>query len=246
MQNLEKLTEIYKSDKYMEYQQKSIEQLEKAIENPSAPTADQPAAAAPTADQPAAPAAADNILTDAQLKEVTDMARIHGADNPDIVILEFSDFQCPFCQRHYEQKTLETVANKYDGKVGLAMLHFPLSFHQQAEPSARAAECVFAEGGSDAYYKFVHAVFTNKDLSKEGLLKDAEEAGVDSNKVGTCFDNGDYASDVQAQMALGQRLFRVSGTPGNVVLNLKTKKWVLVSGAQGPAAFENAVNQLLN
>jgi len=160
--------------------------------------------------------------------------------------LEFSDFQCPFCQRHYEQKTLETVANKYDGKVGLAMLHFPLSFHQQAEPAARAAECVFAEGGADAYYKFVHAVFTNKDLTKEGLVKDAEEAGVDANKVATCFDNGDHAADVQAQMALGQRLFRVSGTPGNVVLNLKTKKWILVSGAQGPAAFENAVNQLLN
>jgi len=91
------------------------------------------------------------------------------------------------------------------------------------------AECVFADKGVDGFYSFTSEVFTKKDLSKEGLLAAAEVAGTNRSDMETCFDEGKYATEVQAQMALGQRLFKVSGTPGNVVLNFKTKERKLVS-----------------
>lgn len=230
---------IYQTDDFAKFQESSISNLESTIKNPpAAPTADKPAAAQPTAAAPATKLAVADL--EALKKEIP----VKGNKDAEIIIIEYSDAECPFCQRHTDAGTLKTVSEKFGDDVAISFRHYPLSFHPKAKPAAEAMECARVAGGDEAFFAVEEGVFASKDLSTEGLKAVAEKAGVDMNKRQTCMDNGDTSSAVDAQMAEGQSKFGVRGTPGNVVLNTKTGEWKLVSGAQGVAAFEAAVNEL--
>jgi len=234
-ENFEKLMELYESDKYVEFQEKSIEAMKNGIENPEAAPTPAPSGNAPAA-APSKEMSADKA------KEIIAAMPIKGNADAEIVIIEYSDIECPFCARHYTANTLGQVVDKFDGKVAKSFQHFPLSFHPNAEPAAIGAECVRDELGVDAFYSYLDAIFASKDFTTNGILAAGTEAGAD---IQTCLDNKDFASEVQAQMSQGQSTFGVSGTPGNIVINQNTGKRELVSGAQGVAAFEAAVNRLL-
>jgi len=241
-ENYEKLVNIYKSDKYVEFQGSSIDALKSSIDSPN-PTAPAPDNVAPAPDNAAPAPAAVNEISDTQLKDLLANAPIYGNKNANIIMFEFTDIQCPFCSRLHESSALKNIIEASDGNVAKVSKHFPLSFHENAEPAARAAECVKANAGDEAFYKYLEEVFTKKELSETGLLAAASVAGANQTTVKTCLDNGDFKSEVQKQMSQGQQL-GVQGTPGTVIINLKTKKFKLVSGAQGQAAFEAAVNEL--
>lgn len=142
-----------------------------------------------------------------------------GNKDAKVTIVEYSDFQCPFCKRGYD--TIETqVLKEYGDKVKFYYKHLPLAFHPWAEPSAIATECAL-EQKEAAYWKLYAYYFENqKDLNpqnlKEKTLEALKDTGIDIAKFTDCFDNKKTLDKVKAQAAEAQSL-GIQGTPGFII-----------------------------
>ncbi|MGH7893971.1 MAG: DsbA family protein [Candidatus Binatia bacterium] len=138
-----------------------------------------------------------------------------GAKDAKVVIVEYSDFQCPFCKRGYD--TIEKqVLKEYGGKVKFYFKNFPLSFHPWAEPAAIATECAKMQK-PDAYWKLYNAFFENQQAInptnvKEKAQEYLKDSGVDMAKWNDCYDNKKSLEKVKAEQAEGASL-GVTGTP---------------------------------
>src|SRR3989344_7101547 len=134
-----------------------------------------------------------------------------GSKSAKVTIVEFSDYECPFCGRHFEQTYPQLKKDYIDtGKVQLVFKDFPLSFHPQAQKAAEAARCAGEQG---KYWEMHDKLFSNQQsLSVENEKKWAKELGLNTAKFDSCLDSGKYASAVQADSNYGQSI-GVSGTP---------------------------------
>jgi|SRR3989344_2991864 len=160
-----------------------------------------------------------------------------GKKDAPVTIIEFSDYQCPFCARFRDQTFDQLKAEYIDtGKVKFVYRDLPLtSIHSMAQPAAEAAECVrdSAKGSNEAYFKMHDKIFAGQtSLSNENLKLWAKDLGYD---IGSCLDSGKFKSEVQkdssdAQAAGGQ------GTP-YFVINDKP-----LSGAQPFSVFKQAID----
>ena len=210
--------------------------LATAAASPASQIAGGPAQVAPSNNNqppPPPPPARDTPPVDAS-------DHIRGDSDAIVSVIEYSDFECPFCSRVHP--TLQKITDESDGNVNWVFRHFPLSFHQNAMLAAIASECINEFGGNDAFWTFVDAVFVNQgDWDYD---KHAQNAGVDAVAFRTCFDSKKYQDDVQAEMDAGSAA-GVSGTPGNIILNNKTGKAVQISGAQPFENFKNAIDEIL-
>ncbi len=165
-----------------------------------------------------------------------------GPENAKVVIVEWSDFQCPFCSRGYT--TLETqVLKEYGDKVRFIFKNFPLPFHPWAEPAAIATECLVEQKQADAYWKIYAYYFDNqKDLNpqnlKEKTLEVLKGTKADIAKFTECFDGQKTKDIVKAETAEGQSV-GVTGTPGFIINGR------LVSGAQPFENFKNIIDDEL-
>ena len=186
--------------------------------------------AVPSPSPPAPPA--DNVP-----KVDPKVDHIRGNAKAIISIIEYSDFECPFCQRHHP--TMQQVLKEYGDDVNWVYRHFPLGFHQNAEPAALASECANEFGGNDGFWKFTDLIF-EKGFD---FAAHAKELGFDAAKFDDCVKSGKYKQHVQDDMSGGSGA-GVDGTPGNIVLNNKTGKAELVSGAQPLANFKAAIDRL--
>jgi protein-disulfide isomerase/plastocyanin len=157
-----------------------------------------------------------------------------GSANAPVTIIEFSDFQCPFCERFYTD-TLPQLEEKYikTGKVKLVYRDFPLeNIHPEARPAAHAAESADEQG---KFWEFHDKLFENQaSLGASNYKKWAEELGLDMKKFNDCVDTEKYAGEVSKDLADGSAV-GVSGTPAFFV-NGK-----LLSGAQPFSAFQAAI-----
>ncbi|MBN1258941.1 DsbA family protein [Candidatus Peregrinibacteria bacterium] len=162
---------------------------------------------------------------------------LKGDANAPVTIVEFSEYQCPYCKRYVDQ-TLSQINEKYikTGKVKYVFRDFPLGFHQNAKPAAMAAECVHEKGGDEAYWKYHDVLFANQSaIDPDSLKKYAKEMGYD---IAACLDNEKFADEVEADLAEGQK-YGVQGTPAFFVNGR------LVSGAVPFEVFETAIEEEL-
>jgi protein-disulfide isomerase len=154
------------------------------------------------------------------------MAKINTKDRPfrgpkdaKVTIVEYSDYQCPFCTKGYT--TLETqVLKEYGDKVKFYFKNYPLPFHPWAEPAAIAAECALQQK-PDAYWQMYHKFFENqKDVNPQNVKDKAWEfvadKGLDKAKFDACYDGKQTQALVKAEIAEGQSL-GVTGTPSFVI-----------------------------
>ena len=145
-------------------------------------------------------------------------AQDHTMGNPDapVTLVEFSDFQCPFCRQFHP--TVQQIFNAYEGNVRWVYKHFPLDqIHPQARPAAEASECVAEQGGNDAFWAFADALFQNQGKLGGTFYEDlAWEIGLDKEKFRDCFATRKYKDKVEANYQEGVRL-GVNGTPGSFV-----------------------------
>jgi protein-disulfide isomerase len=131
-----------------------------------------------------------------------------GPANAPVTIVEFSDFQCPFCSQLIP--TLEQVKAKYGDKVRIVFRQYPLPFHQNAAKAAEAALCANEQG---KFWELHDVMFKNQNaLGVEDLKKSAATLGLNSDEFGKCLDSGKNAATVQSDMKEGSAA-GVSGTP---------------------------------
>ncbi len=147
-----------------------------------------------------------------------------------VVIVEFADFECPFCSKAHE--TLTEVLKTYGDKVRLVFRHFPLSFHPKAPKAAEATACADEQG---KFWELHDALFDSQALEIEALKLQAQRAGLDFPKFNECLDSGRTASVVKRDMAAGQQV-GVSGTPAFFVNGF------MLSGAQPEEAFAKLID----
>lgn len=148
--------------------------------------------------------------------EVTEADHIRGKANAKVTIVEYSDYQCPYCQKH--EKTMLEVAKAYPNDVRIIYRHFPLSsIHPFAQKAAEASECANVQG---KFWEMHDQLFllgeSAAGLSIDGMKKLAADLKLDTNKFNNCLDKGETAGVVNKMYQDGTAA-GVSGTPANFV-----------------------------
>jgi protein-disulfide isomerase len=137
-----------------------------------------------------------------------------GNKNAKVVIVAFSDYQCPYCSR--VEPTMTQIEQTYGDKVAIYFRNFPLppTMHPNAEKAAEAAQCANAQG---KFWEMHDKLFANQGaLAVDNLKQYAKDLGLDTTKFNTCLDTNQMMSVVQADSAAGQQA-GVSGTPTTFV-----------------------------
>lgn len=159
---------------------------------------------------------------------------VRGNAAAGVTIIEFSDFQCPFCAR--VNPTLAKIRETYGDKVKIIWKDFPLPNHPQAPKAAEAAHCAAEQG---KYWEMHDVMFANqRGLEVAGLKQSAAGLGLDTAKFNRCLDSGQYASKVAAGAAQGDKL-GVNSTP-TLYINGRP-----VIGAQPFEVFKSAIDEEL-
>lgn len=164
---------------------------------------------------------------------------IIGSLDAPVVLIEYSDFQCPYCSLVYP--TLKRIVSESNGKVAWVMRNFPLkSIHPNANPAANAAECIAEQLGSAGWWKFADAVFTDQSQLSDSYYESlAVSFGADRAKYESCYASSKYQSKIDAQaneaMQNGGQ-----GTPYTIVYGGGAQKGV--SGAVPYEQFMAVIN----
>lgn len=164
---------------------------------------------------------------------------IRGTKGAPITLVEYSDFECPFCSRSYE--TVNSLMKKYNGKIQFVYKHLPLSFHEQAMISAQYYEAIRLQNVEKAF-KFHDEIFQQQRKLKNGktfLNEVAKKLGVDMTKLNKDLESEAVKQRIAEDMAEAQK-FGMEGTPG-FLLN-----GVPIKGAYPEEHFEQILTELKN
>ncbi|MCB0407172.1 MAG: DsbA family protein, partial [Bdellovibrionales bacterium] len=155
--------------------------------------------------------------------KISDGRAVFGKKDAPITIVEYSDFECPYCAKGYD--TMKEVMKEYQGKVKVIYKHLPLEFHPMAMPAAKYFEAMVIQSPSKAE-KFHDMIFENQNKlksQKEAYLKDAaKKVGADMNKLMKDLDSDAVKKVIEADMAEAKE-FGFSGTPGFLVNGVSLK-----------------------
>lgn len=170
-----------------------------------------------------------------ELAAVTDSDHVLGDINKaKVVIVEYSDFECPFCARHHP--TMKQAVADFGDDVAWVYRHFPLSFHPQAVPSALASECAAEQG---KFWEYGDKLFENQAALNDTVYAQiAKDLKLNTKKFDDCYSSKKYLEKVNADMATG-RTAGVSGTPATFV------NGTLVSGAVPYETLRDAISSYL-
>jgi protein-disulfide isomerase len=181
-------------------------------------------ASSTTAESPAKPVEVDVSGAPAQ-----------GPANAKVTMVEFVDFECPFCGR-YARDTLPRLRREYGDRIRYVSRQFPLDIHPNAERAALAAQCA---ADQDRYWPFHDVLFKHQEaLGKPDLAGYARQAGLDMDSYESCIHDPDTEAHIQHDIADGRR-YGVTGTPAFFINGR------LVSGAQPFAQFKSALDAAL-
>ena len=184
----------------------------------------------------------------------TDDDPVLGDKNAPLTIVEFSDYECPFCKRSFDQVLPELKKNYIDtGKLKLVFRDFPLSFHANAHKEAEAAECARSQSDDATYFKFHDQIFTRTTSNGVGLALSqipiiARDLNLNVSQFQQCLNSGKFGDEVDKDIADGTAA-GASGTP-SWFIGRSSKDGVvnsrLVVGAQPFSAFKVIIDEELN
>jgi len=175
------------------------------------------------------------LLSPPKIEMSYDPAHVRGDPKAPVTIVEFSDFECPFCGKAFP--IVKELLAKYAGRVKLAMRDFPLvQIHPHAETAAEAARCA---GEQVMFWEYHDMLFSNQDkLDQSGLIQDARAVGLDEKAFESCLASGKFRSAIEEDMKTGFSA-GIGGTPAFFI------NGVLITGAQPKAIFEQKIEERL-
>ncbi len=183
-----------------------------------------------------------------EMRPVTEADHILGNPNAELIFVEYSDTECPYCKQFHS--TLRRMMDEYgkDGKVAWVYRHFPIdSLHKKARKEAEASECASELGGPTKFWEYLNTIYartnSNDSLPESELPKIAKDIGLDVTAFNTCLSSGRHAAKVQADyddaVKAGGR-----GTPNSIIVSKDGTKTV-VQGAQPYENIKSIIDALL-
>ena len=214
--------------------ERTLEIIKDLLQSKQAPTTP-PQALAPTLDNP--------------IVVSLEGGASRGNKNAKVTVVEFTDYQCPFCSRFFRD-TMPQIENDYvkSGKIRYVLREFPLeSIHPVAFKAAEAANC---SGEQGKYWEMHDRLFTNQaTISAQNLRDHADVLGLDAGKFKVCLESGKYATKVRQDLADAQKA-GIAGTPTFLIgltdpkgSEIKAVKKIV--GAQNYAVFKAAIDAIL-
>jgi len=183
-----------------------------------------------------------------QIRPVSTEDHIRGNPNAPIVIVEYSDTECPFCSRYHT--TMKQIMDEYgkDGKVAWVYRHSPLDqLHAKSRNEAVALECANELGGNDKFWEYTDRIYgitpANDGLDPAELPKIAAYVGLDVAKFNTCMVSGKYDSKIESDLQNAQATGG-QGTPWSVIITKNGEKSAL-NGAYPYANIKQIIDTLL-
>ena len=180
-------------------------------------------------------------------RPVDDTDHVRGNPNAPIVIVEYSDFDCPFCKEFHV--TMNQVMDNYGttGEVAWVYRHFPIEqIHPSAARVAEASECVAEQAGNDGFWKFADLVFAERNATEPTNLSRLNEfaigAGADEATFVKCLNSGKYSEHVAADYADGLNA-GTEGTPHSII-SVAGQSGV-INGAQPYSVVSKIIDNLL-
>ncbi len=165
--------------------------------------------------------------------------KVKGSQNAPVIIIEYSDFECPFCGKFFRE-TLPLIESNYinTGKVKFIYKHFPLrNIHFNAQIAAEASECANEQ---HKFWQYHDLLFQNTPNFKENnLIQYASQINLDVDQFSKCLSSGKYKSVIEEELKEGIKN-GITGTPGFLINNK------LVTGAQSFSVFEQIIESSLN
>lgn len=173
---------------------------------------------------------------------------IRGNPEATISLVEYSDFECPFCKR-FHPSAAQLVDNN-GGKVNWVYRHFPLDFHNPgAQKQAEASECAAKLGGNEAFWSYSDLIYARTTSNGNGfpvnnLVPLAVEIGLEEKPFKQCLESEEMRERVRRDYENGV-LSGISGTPGNIFINNKTGQVIAAAGALPVQRLQRIVDELL-
>ncbi|MSU45083.1 MAG: disulfide bond formation protein DsbA [Candidatus Zambryskibacteria bacterium] len=183
-----------------------------------------------------------------ELRPVSNDDHILGNPDSDLIIVEYSDTECPFCKVFH--KTMQRVMSDYgkNGKVAWVYRHFPIDqLHKKARKEAEAIECATELGGSAKFWEYTNLLYattnSNDSLDPAELPKMAKSVGLDVQAFNSCLSSGKYADKIEAHyqdaIKAGGR-----GTPNSIIVSKDGTK-TQIQGAQPYESVKSIIDALL-
>lgn len=176
-----------------------------------------------------------------EIRPISKDDHILGSLNAKVIVLEYSDLECPFCKIFHG--TMHQIMENYDD-VAWVYRHYPIpQLHSKAIKEAEASECAWEQGGNDAFWKYTDRIFeitpSNNGLPESELPKIAQYIGLDVASFNSCLESGKYGDKIQADIDDGNRA-GVKGTPSSFIM-FKGKIVDTIPGAQ---SYDTVIKQL--
>lgn len=165
--------------------------------------------------------------------------------NAKILWVEYSDLECPFCARLHNASTINDVFEKYGENIQMIFQHYPLDFHPNAFPGAELLECAGSQNGAEIFYSLIEKSFKEENSSQSFLLENAENLWVNRQSLEECIDNKTFSEKIENQLQTGQEVFGVTGTPWNVLINIETNEYEVISWAYPTESFMEVIDKLV-
>ncbi len=180
------------------------------------------------------------------IRPVTNEDHILGNPNAELIVVEYSDTQCPFCKVFHT--TMHQVVESENGKVAWVYRHYPIEqLHKKAFNESLASECAYEQGGNDTFWKYTDEIYkrtgSNDKLEVTELPKIAKDLGLNVSTFESCLSSGKYADKVNNDILDGE-LAGVEGTPTSFIV--KDGKVVdMIEGAQPYKNVKDKIDRLL-
>lgn len=197
------------------------------------------------------------VTPEMEVAPVTEADHIMGNPNAPILIVEYSDYDCPYCKFFHE--TMTKIMDEYGptGKVAWVYRHFPLeTLHPNAQKIAAASKCVAELGGNDAFWTFSEKLFESRELvtlengqqtikptDMTKLSTFAQAGGVDEGEFDLCFNSGKYDESVKADVAAAIKT-GARGTPYSIMI--VGEEQGVINGAQPYETVKQMINNVIS
>lgn len=197
----------------------------------------------------AGPQIVENERPAFEISPITDNDHIRGNPNAEILIIEYSDFECPFCARFHG--TMTRVIDEYvdTGKVAWVYRHFPLQDNKDARFAAEASECVAKLGGEDKFWNFSGQIYADQEnnLKTDQLKEIAISLDIDESEYDKCVNNRETKDRVEKDYQDGLKIAKLDanfGTPYNILMP-KNAEMIPLGGAVPYSTIKQIIEAVL-